>query len=513
MEIDENMFFREVTLRLCSTLDLEIALQKCLRYLKTFMPADCFLLSLYERELGALRVIATVTEVAARRVDILIPVNSTDQHVLKEHLLNSCHITSPHVFPQLSKSIIEMTGLWKEHCGMVLLLKIEGVSVGNVTLFSKGFNRFSEEHLRLFSQLYEPFAIALSNSLRYDELKRLKDNMGADIQYLRQKLIRSKYKVIIGENLGLKRVMEMARRVAPLDSPVLLQGETGTGKEVIANAIHHLSSRKKGPFIQVNCGAIPETLIDSELFGHEKGAFTGAIEKKRGCFELADKGTIFLDEIAELSLQAQIRLLRVLQEKKIKRVGGEKQISVNTRIITASHQNLDRMVERKLFRSDLLFRLNVFPIRIPSLRERKEDIPVLINYFMEKKAKEIMIPQSPKLAKGAIQKLMAYPWPGNVRELENAVERELILCKDGLLYFNDFPLNNESQIQEETIDPQGEFPTLDLVITRHIKKAMKQTNGKIYGPSGTANLLGINHSTLRHRMRKLGIQFGKGLYE
>jgi DNA-binding NtrC family response regulator len=202
-------------------------------------------------------------------------------------------------------------------------------------------------------------------------------------------------------------------------------------------------------------------------------------------------------------------MLRVLQEKKIKRVGGDRQIPVDIRVIAATHQDLNKMVQKKRFRSDLRFRLNVFPIRIPSLRERREDIPPLINHFIEKKSKEMMIPQSSKLAPGAIQKLMTYPWPGNVRELENAVERELILCKDDLLYFSDIPLNDKVRIHEETNDHQDDFPTLDLVNSRHIMKALERTKGKIYGPSGAAKLLGVNHSTLRHRMRKLGIPFGR----
>jgi len=343
----------------------------------------------------------------------------------------------------------------------------------------------------------------------FDELNQLKDIMADDIRYLHRRLLRSAGEMIIGEDFGLKKVMEMVRGVAPLDSPVLFQGKTGVGKEIIANAIHHLSNRKVGPFIQVNCGAIPDTLIDSELFGHEKGAFTGAIAQKRGCFERAHLGTIFLDEVAELPLQAQVRMLRVLQEKKIIRVGGSKQIEVDIRIIAATHQDLEEMVKKKLFRADLRFRLNVFPITIPPLRERKDDIPALIHYFIEKKAKELQIPGPPRLAHGAINRLNAYLWPGNVRELENVVERALILEREGPLTFEDIVWMDEEPDQGETDARDDEVLNLDLVNRVHIEKILKRTKGIIHGPSGAAELLGLNPSTLRHRMRKLGINHGR----
>ena len=222
----------------------------------------------------------------------------------------------------------------------------------------------------------------------------------------------------------------------------MLLGETGVGKEVVANELHKLSLRKDGPFIKVNCGAIPDTLIDSELFGHEKGAFTGAVSRKRGRFERADTGTIFLDEIGELPLPVQARLLRVLQNHEIERVGGERSISLDIRIIAATHRNLSEMVADGRFREDLWFRLNVFPVEIPPLRERTEDIPALVRHFVRIKAKALKIKKIPAFAHGAIDRLMAYDWPGNIRELENAVERDLIENQGhaggGLLRFNEF---------------------------------------------------------------------------
>ncbi|MFZ2948200.1 MAG: sigma-54 dependent transcriptional regulator [Desulfuromonadaceae bacterium] len=297
--------------------------------------------------------------------------------------------------------------------------------------------------------------------------------------------------------------------MAPLNNSVLLLGETGTGKELIANAIHYSSSRKEGPFIKVNCGAIPETLIDSELFGHEKGAFTGAITEKRGRFERAVGGTIFLDEIGELPQQAQVRLLRVLQHHEIERVGGSKPIPVDIRVIAATHRNLERMVSENQFREDLWFRLNIFPIIIPPLRQRKEDIPALARFFVASKSRELDIKTSPAIAPGALERLMEYNWQGNIRELENIVERELIRHKGGQLMFNSLPGNKD---EATAISGQNTFDmyntlSLDELMALHIRKILDKTNGKIHGSGGAAEILRIKSTTLRARMDKLGIKY------
>ncbi len=243
--------------------------------------------------------------------------------------------------------------------------------------------------LQLIGTINEPFAVALTNSLRYRELQKLRDLLADDNRYLQDELRRMVGEDVIGADFGLKSVMDLVRQVAPLDSPVLLLGETGSGKEVIANAIHKASLRRQAPFIKVNCGAIPPTLMDSELFGHEKGAFTGALSQKRGRIERANTGTLFLDEIGELSLEAQVRLLRVLQEKEIERVGGSGPIAVDIRIIAATHRNLEKMMRIGAFREDLYFRLRVFPIAIPPLRSRMMDLPALVQYFIQKKTREM----------------------------------------------------------------------------------------------------------------------------
>lgn len=315
--------------------------------------------------------------------------------------------------------------------------------------------------------------------------------------------------MILGADFGLKEVMQMVRQLAPLSSSALILGETGTGKEVIAGAIHNLSPRREKPFIKVNCGAIPNTLMDSELFGHEKGAFTGAISQKRGRFERAHGGTIFLDEIGELSAEAQVRLLRVLQEKKIERVGGTDTIDVNIRIIAATHRDLPEMVKAGKFREDLYFRLKVFPIEIPPLRDRNGDIPALVQHIIQLKAREMKLGSIPAIKNGAIEKLMTYAWPGNVRELENIVERALIIRKNDVIEFPDFEIKEiRSPKTTLPLHNQDTFE-LDNIEAEHIRKVLKMTNGKIEGKEGAAELLKVNPATLRNRMRKLGIEFGR----
>jgi len=361
----------------------------------------------------------------------------------------------------------------------------------------------------LFSMLKEPFAIALSNTLKHQEVLRLKDLLADDNRYLHRELLHLSGDEIVGSDFGLKRVMEMARQVASQTSPVLLLGETGVGKDVIANAIHYSSLRKDGPFVKVNCGAMPETLLDSELFGHEKGAFTGALAQKRGRFERADRGTLFLDEIGELPPQAQVRMLRVLQYKEIERVGGTKPISVDIRLIAATNRNLEEMVKAKQFREDLWFRLNVFPIHIPPLRERKEDIPALVRHFVNRKSRELKLPEPPPLAHGVIDRLATYPWPGNVREMENVIERMLIVSRGGPLTFDDLTGGKPSETSLSPTRAQDAPLKLDQVMSRHIRQALEMTNGKIHGKGGAAEVLGINPSTLRNRMNQLRIPYGR----
>jgi transcriptional regulator with GAF, ATPase, and Fis domain len=390
---------------------------------------------------------------------------------------------------------------------MVLNLKTNDQVLGALVLITET-EAYEKQHAEFISFLKEPFIIATANALRHREVLRLKDLLTDDNRYLHGELRRISGDEIIGSNFGLKNVMHKVQQVAMLDSPVLLLGETGVGKDVIANAIHYSSSRSEEPFVSVNCGAIPESLIDSELFGHEKGAFTGALAQKRGRFERADKGTIFLDEIGELPLQAQVRLLKVLQSREIERVGGVKTIPLNIRIIAATNRNLEDMVKSHQFREDLWFRLNVFPIWIPPLRERRADIPALLQHFINLKSKELKLPQIPTISPGETDLLMDYHWPGNVRELQNIVERELILNPGGPLTFRQLKVSQQERTLEAS-DKIEHTTNLEEVVSAHIRQVLARTKGKIHGKGGAAELLGVNASTLRNRMNKLGIEYGR----
>lgn len=313
---------------------------------------------------------------------------------------------------------------------------------------------------------------------------------------------------IVGSQTGLKKVLDMARRVSPLKSTVLITGETGSGKEVLANAIHRMSARFSGPFVSVNCGAIPETLLDSELFGYEQGAFTDAQKMRKGFFEQADGGSIFLDEIGELSQAAQVKLLRLLQTMEFYRVGGRHPLSVDVRVLAATNRDLDEMARQGLFRHDLLYRLNVYPIHVPPLKSRKSDIPALAYHFAKYKAREMAIAWKPKFAPVAIEQLEAYDWPGNVRELQNVIERKLILSQGAPLSFGDLTSpggkapSARGGAEKLTM---ADFPSLNTIIQNYIEEALAYTEGKIEGPDGAAHLLELPPSTLRAKMKKYGI--------
>ncbi len=509
--LDENLFFREATLRLCSSLEIETALKRCYEYIRPFIPVKRMGLHLVDLEENTLQFVAHVGVDLPENYEHIVQLPEKGRReraaTLKGGDVLLINQPDPNLLP---REVLERLEQKEDYSLMQMTLALEGNQVGYLGLMADGANQFTDEHARLLRLLREPMSIAMSNAMEHQEVIRFKQMLADDNRYLIEELRSVSGDEIIGADFGLSMVMKMVEQVAPLDSPVLLLGETGTGKELIANAIHSSSPRKEGPFIKVNCGALPETLLDSELFGHEKGAFTGAVGQKRGRFERADKGTIFLDEIGELPPQAQVRLLHVLQRKEIERVGGTSSIPVDIRIISATHRNLQEMVGSRQFREDLWFRLNVFPIMIPPLRQRKGDIPSLVHHFIYRKSIELKLKERPKLAADAIDGLIAYEWPGNVRELENTVERALIQHRaGGLLSFEAlFPLAAPGRIvQGQSRDEP--FVSLDEMNARYIRRALEKAGGKIYGPGGAAQILSINPSTLRKRMSKLGIPFGR----
>jgi transcriptional regulator with GAF, ATPase, and Fis domain len=513
--MDENEFFRQATFQILSTLDLSKAMGRCLSYLSLVIPVDWMSLHLYQADLASVRTLVIATKEESKAVDIFTHLAPEAREFIKKNFhsgdvkifLRSHPDPVLHAIADLFDQQFQRK---RSTSGIFLPLILESQDMGSLEIVTHGETAHTEEHARLVSLLKEPFAIALSNALRYEEVLRLTDRLADDNRHLQGEVKRLSGDRLTGGAVGLKDVMKKAAQVAHLSSPVLLLGETGVGKEIVANAIHNRSMRRDGPFIRVNCGAITDTLVDSELFGHEKGAFTGAVSLKRGFFERGDKGTVFLDEIGELSLQAQVKMLRVLQHKEFERVGGSGPVKVDIRIIAATHRNLEDMIREGTFREDLWFRLNVFPIVIPPLRERKSDIPALVRHFIDRKSNELGIKKPPGLSPGAIDLLMACDWPGNVRELENIVERALIVNKEGEPLFFDNLLPHQ-ETKETIVGPSGnESLLMDDVMARHIKYVLDLTKGKVHGKGAAAEVLGINASTLRARMRNLGISFGRG---
>jgi len=367
---------------------------------------------------------------------------------------------------------------------------------------------------RMLRALQEPLAVALVNHQRIQELRNLREKVEADNRSLLTRLDRQDIsESIIGAETGLKTVSERIELVGSADVPVLLLGETGSGKEVVARALHMRSRRANGPFLRINCGAIPPELIDSHLFGHERGSFSGADNLRKGWFERADGGTLFLDEIGDLPLPAQVRLLRVLQDGVFERVGGQRLLTVDVRIIAATHRDLRDMVARGAFREDLWYRIAIFPIHIPPLRERPEDIPALVTHFTLRSAKRLgFLPIYPSPEDNRL--LISYEWPGNVRELAAVIERAVILGNGRTLEVVKalglgIATAGSAAIVEKNVADIEPLSSLDRAMVEHIERALSLTGGRVEGLYGAARLLQINPHTLRARMRRLGIDWKK----
>lgn len=381
---------------------------------------------------------------------------------------------------------------------MVIRDKVVGVMYHDNSLLASSLKAAD---LEILSHFAAQAAIAIDNAQAYAQVKRLNRSLAQEKEYYKEKVLENvHFEEIVGKSRAIMKVLANVKRVAETDATVLILGETGVGKELVARAVHAQSERNKGPFIRVHCSALPESLISSELFGHEKGAFTGAGQRRIGRFELADRGTLFLDEIGELPMEIQVHLLRVLQTGEFERVGGSETIKSDFRLVLATNRDLEREVRDKRFRQDLYYRINVFPITVPPLRERKEDIPLLASYFLNLYGSRLN-KHIDKIRQKDIQKLMGYDWPGNVRELENVIERGMILSSDHELTLPELQSNAACLIEEH----EKGLPTLKENERRLIIAALIRTNGKVQGQGGAANLLDINPQTLKSRMKKLGI--------
>jgi formate hydrogenlyase transcriptional activator len=389
-------------------------------------------------------------------------------------------------------------------------------AVGVLVLGRLRDDAFSQADISFLSQVANQIALAVENALAYREIRELKEQLSKEKLYLEDE-IRTEMNLaqIIGNSASLRRVLKGVGTVAPTDSTVLIYGETGTGKELIARAIHDLSPRSSKPFVKLNCAAIPTGLLESELFGHEKGAFTGAIAQRIGRFEVADGGTIFLDEIGEIPLELQTKLLRVLQEREFERLGSSRTLRTDARLIAATNRDLEGMVAEQKFRSDLFFRLNVFPVHVPPLRERQGDIPLLVRHFTQqfsRRMKKVM----ETIPSAAMDALCRYHWPGNIRELQNVIERAVIISAGPVLSIDvgDLKSRKAIHVEERAATPHPTSAALHGILEetqrRHILDALQHCNWVVAGPHGAAALLGINRSTLQVRIRKLGISRDTG---
>ncbi len=509
MVVDRSEFFREVTLRICGSLDIDRALAAAFEYVRGHVPADTMSLGYGDLDAALVRLVTMVKAADARYPwrDGAPEISLSDAELeeLRNKPTDKPTVTVVNHPVDLPAMKLDLFPELARSSALFLRLDFHGEDVGYLILSAAGHGRYEPQHEHLMELVREPFAIAMSNARRYQELSRIKDRLADDNRALAADIKRAAGVEVVGADFGLRGVMEQVRQVAPSSSPTLLLGETGTGKEVIAHAIHMASPRARGPMISLQCGAVPETLLDSELFGHEKGAFTGATSKKRGRFERAHGGTLFLDEIGELSPEAQVKLLRVLQERRLERVGGTETIDVDVRVIAATHRDLEAMVRDGRFREDLWYRLNVLPIRIPPLRLRREDVPSLVQHFVERKVREMNLQRTPQISAQDLLRLQAYDWPGNVRELQNIVERALILSPGESLRFPDLAA---PAVTPEAPASPGASPvvTLDQAVAAHIRATLDRTDGQVAGPRGAAELLEMNPSTLRFRIKKLDIR-------
>jgi transcriptional regulator with GAF, ATPase, and Fis domain len=390
-------------------------------------------------------------------------------------------------------------------------ISFQGEVLGVLVIFSRAnFTKDRHAWQRIFS---DHFGAAIANARAFEEIHRLKAQLEMQNAYLEEEVVQAKaFGELVGQSQALRHIVNQIDLVAPTEASVLILGESGTGKELVAREIHQRSRRKDKPLVRVNCASIPKDLFESEFFGHTRGAFTGAVKDRAGRFEAAEGGTIFLDEIGEVPLDLQSKLLRVLQEKSYERVGEDRTRRADVRVIAATNRNLQRQVEAGRFREDLFYRLKVFPIQVPPLRERMEDVPLLAKHFIETSVRELGCPK-PRLTRAAIAKLENYHWPGNIRELRNIIERAIIISRGGALDF-DLPVTESAVVPSRHVanaksDAEPEFLTEAELQRRERKNLMtvlEKTHWKIKGENGAAELLGVKATTLKARIKKMGIK-------
>ena len=498
----QESLIAELSTLLLSNVDISKLLAAFTASIRQMIPHDLATMGLYDESTGKLRVqfLSAESEQPAQTGDVLLdPDASPAGRAFRSRqplILNRIDR-----WPFAPESVRHLTragmvsGVW------VPLLHRERI-LGTLTVASRKEAAFTHHDAQVLSELASQVAMAVNNALAYKQIAELRDRLSQEKEYLESEInLENRYEDIVGESTGLRRVLREIETVAPTDATVLIQGESGTGKELLARAIHRLSPRNDRTFIKLNCAAIPAGLIESELFGHEKGAFTGALNRKIGRLELAHEGTLFLDEIGELPVDLQPKLLRALQEREIERLGGTRSIPINIRLIAATNRDLAKMVHERTFRADLYYRLKVFPVFAPPLRERAGDIPILVRHFVSKHSRR-MGKNIQSIPKDVMDALVNWTWPGNIRELENFLERAVILTRGPALFAPLAELQAPEDIEKEI----SKSPTLHSAEREHIIRVLRETRGQIGGDDGAAARLGLKRTTLNSKLKKLGIE-------
>ena len=500
-EHDRLTLLLELTNSLVSNLELRDVLTSVMRSARRIMRSDSAVVALPDADAGHLRAYA-------------LDIQDGGDLLQEGELIDAQGTIAAQVFrtgkpwvgriEDVLESGLEVNPKWLElgfKVGCVLPLASRHRILGTLGLRRRDDTMYTDDEVNFLIQVANQIAVAVENALAYGEIRSLKDKLAEERVYLRDEVRTERnFEEVVGKSTVLRRVLRNVETVAPTDSTVLIYGETGTGKELIARAIHNLSPRRSKAFVKLNCAAIPTGLLESELFGHEKGAFTGAIAQRIGRFELADGGTIFLDEVGEIPLDLQTKLLRVLQEREFERLGSGRTLRTDARLIAATNRDLAALVEEKRFRADLFYRLNVFPVHMPPLHERPEDIPLLVRHFVEHYARR-MKRAIETIPSETMEVLTRYRWPGNVRELQNLMERAVILSPGPVLHV---PLG-DLDVRATGGQPRGPAQTLEEAERAHIVATLTDTNWVVAGARGAAVRLGMNRSTLQFRMKKLGI--------
>jgi formate hydrogenlyase transcriptional activator len=497
-ERDRLRVLLEINNAVVSHLDTRALFQAISASLRSAFGLDYVSILLHDAERNVLRLkmVDFPGSVGIIREDILVPLDdSLAGHVFRSREPRTFQIEEiAATFPHTAE-IMSREGIQSLCC--VPVISHRG-ALGTLNVGARPANFFSSTDLQFFTQAAGQIAIALENALAFERIEELNARLAEEKVYLEDEIrTDNRFEEIIGQSRALKAILKQVETVAPTDSTVMIYGETGTGKELLARAIHDLSQRRQGTFVKLNCAAIPTGLLESEMFGHEKGAFTGAIAQRIGRFELAHRGSMFLDEVGDIPLELQTKLLRVLQEREFERLGSSRTIHTDGRLIAATNRDLAQMVEERQFRADLYYRLNVFPITVPPLRDRRDDIPLLVRYFVQQYARR-MNKRIATIPSDSMQALARYHWPGNIRELQNFIERAVILSPGPTL-----------QVQVRELKrggaAAGEVQTLAAAERDAIHRALRDANGKVGGPNGAAAKLGMKRTTLQARMRKLDI--------